>query len=159
MTKVKLYSSTGIVKSLQSLSAAQHSLYSQVVVLVILVRVMPPTNATSERSFSYLQRFKSYLQSTMTHLRLNSTMLLHVHKDLTGHLNLIVISLQISRSTDQKYLVCWKNKKEFQKLVICTSCGKASKYIHCTWVFAAVTWLSICVHYSYLYLAMYLPTS
>ena len=51
------------VEYLQSLSAAQHSLqlYSQVVVLVSLVLLMPATIATSECSFSCFRRIESYL--------------------------------------------------------------------------------------------------
>ena len=80
------------VEYLQSLSVAQRIFYSQVIILVSLVLVMPATNATSERSFSCLRRVKSYLRSTMIQLRLNSTMLLHVHKDLTDELNLIEVA-------------------------------------------------------------------
>ena len=50
-----------IVEYFQSLSMAQCSFYSQVVILVSLVLVMPATNAASERSFSCLRRVKSYL--------------------------------------------------------------------------------------------------
>jgi len=45
-------------------------------------------NAISERSFSAKQRIKTYLRSTMSQGRLNSTMVLHIHKDLTDHLGL-----------------------------------------------------------------------
>ena len=44
-----------IVEYLQSLSVAQRSFFSQVVILVSLVLVMPATNAASERSFSCLR--------------------------------------------------------------------------------------------------------
>ena len=122
-----------IVEYLQSLSAAQRSLYSQVVVLVTLVLVMPATNATSERSFSCLRRIKSYLQSTMTQLRLNSTMVLHVHKNLTDNLNLIEVANDfVANKQEHRSKVFGLFKQnEFQKLAVCTSCGKASKCIHC----------------------------
>lgn len=60
--------------------------------LITLILVMPATNATSERSFSALCRVKSYLRSTMSQARLNSLMILHVHKDLTDQLNLIEVA-------------------------------------------------------------------
>ena len=121
-----------IVEYLQSLSAAQRSLYSQVVVLVTLVLVMPATNATSEHFFSCLRRIKGYLGSTMTRLRLNSTMVLHVHKDLTDNLNLIEVANDfVANKQEHRSKVFGLFKQnEFQKLAVRTSCGKASKYIH-----------------------------
>ena len=72
----------------QSLSTSQRDLLSEVGRLLQIVLVMPATNATSERSFSALRRVKSYLRNTMGQERLNSLMVLHVHKELTDELNL-----------------------------------------------------------------------
>ena len=58
---------------------------------------MPATNAVSERSFSSLHRVKSYLRVTMSQTRLNSLMVLHVHKTLTDSLSLIDIGNDLSR--------------------------------------------------------------
>ena len=77
-----------IIECIKSLSTAQRSMISEVITLVDLLLVMPASNATSERSFSALRRIKSYLRSTMTQQRLNSLMILHVHKDKTDSLNL-----------------------------------------------------------------------
>jgi len=77
---------------LKSLSKAQQSFFSQVVVLVTLILVMPATNASCERSFSALRRIKTYLRSTMAQLRLNSLMVLHVHKELTDKLNILEVA-------------------------------------------------------------------
>ena len=41
-----------------------------------------------ERSFSALRGAQTYLRNTMTQQRLNSLMLLHVHKDETDKLDL-----------------------------------------------------------------------
>ena len=71
-----------------SLSPAQLSLISNVIYLMQLIRVMPATNASLERSFSALRRVKSYLRATMKQDRLNYLMLLHVHKDKTDELDL-----------------------------------------------------------------------
>ena len=64
------------------------SLLSQVKRPLQLILVMPATNSTSERSFSALRRFKSYLRATMTQERLNYLMLIHVHKERTDALDL-----------------------------------------------------------------------
>ena len=50
--------------------------------------MIPATNAVSERSASALRRVKTYLRSTMSQLRLNNLMILHVHKQRTDELNL-----------------------------------------------------------------------
>ena len=73
---------------LRSLNQAQQTVYSQVVVLVKLILVMPATNTTSERSFLALRRIKSYLRSTTGQLQLNSLMVLHIHKDRTDKLTM-----------------------------------------------------------------------
>ena len=73
---------------LQQITPGDRSLLSQVVLLMKLILVMPATNATSERSFSALRRIKTYLRSTMKQERLNSLMVLHVHKDLIDALDL-----------------------------------------------------------------------
>ena len=57
---------------------------------------MPATTATCECSFSALRQIKSYLRSTMSQQRLNSLMLLYVHKDKTDMLDL--------RKTGQEYV-------------------------------------------------------
>jgi len=48
-----------------------------------LILVLPATNATSEGSFSAMQRVKSHLRATMGWERLNNLMELHVHKEWT----------------------------------------------------------------------------
>ena len=65
---------------LQKITPGERSLLSQVVLLMKMILVMPATNTTSERSFSALRRIKTYLRSTMKQERLNSLMVLHVHK-------------------------------------------------------------------------------
>jgi len=49
--------------------------------------VIPVTDATSEHSFSALKRVKTYLRNTVGQERLNSHMVLHVHKELADELN------------------------------------------------------------------------
>lgn len=47
---------------------------------------------TAERSFSVLHRVKTYLRSTVSEERLNSVILLHIHKDKTDSLNLTKVA-------------------------------------------------------------------
>lgn len=65
-------------------------MYSEIAVLIELFFVMPAINATSERMFStlILRRIKSYLRSTMSQVRLNNLMILHVYQEETEKLDL-----------------------------------------------------------------------
>ena len=72
-----------IHRHFQSLPKSQSMLLSQVARLVKFVLLVPATNAVSERSASVMRRIKMYLRTTMTQLRLNNVMMLHIHKDLT----------------------------------------------------------------------------
>lgn len=78
-----------VLSFLQDLSAARKEFFSEVIILVKLILVMPATNASSERAFSALRRLKTYLRNTITQQRLNHALLLHVHKDKTDQLNLV----------------------------------------------------------------------
>ena len=61
---------------------------SEICKLLRLILVIPATNAVSERSASALRRLKTYLRSTMSQVRLNNLMILHIHKQRTDKLNL-----------------------------------------------------------------------
>ena len=50
--------------------------------LLQLFATLPVTSATAERSFSLLDRLKTYLRSTMGEDRLNGLALANVHKDI-----------------------------------------------------------------------------
>ena len=86
-----MYTLYCVVKYLRDLIPIQRVLVSQVCTLASLILVLPATNATSERSFSTLRRIKSYLRSTMTQVRLNNAMLLHIYGNMTESLNFIDI--------------------------------------------------------------------
>ncbi len=72
--------------------SSQIHLISQVGKLLMLLLVMPATNAQSERSFSAVRRIKSYLRTTMSQQRLNHLMILHVHQSETDNLDLIQVA-------------------------------------------------------------------
>ena len=50
--------------------------------------VCPASTATAERSFSHLQRIKSYLHNTMSQQRLVSLMLLSAYPEMVDNLNI-----------------------------------------------------------------------
>ena len=77
-----------IVKILCNLSSPQQVAFSEVLVAMKLLLVMPATNACSESTFSALRRLKNHLRATMSQQRLNNLLILHIHKDETDSLNL-----------------------------------------------------------------------
>ena len=78
--------------TLSQLSSAQQLAFRNVWVLMKILLVMPATNASSEHSFSGLQRIKTYLRTTMAQKRLNDLMVLNIHKEKTDLLNLAVVA-------------------------------------------------------------------
>ncbi len=56
--------------------------------LLLLYLTIPVTTATAERSFSALNRIKTYLRCTMTQHRLNHVIIPHIHKEKLDQLDL-----------------------------------------------------------------------
>ena len=102
--------------------------------LSIISLVMPATNAASEQSFSSLRKVKSYLRSTMAQSRLNSIMLLHVHKDLTDQINLVDVANDfVDNKLDHRSTVFGQFMElEFKGICACSSCSKVTKCMNCT---------------------------
>ena len=78
-----------LLTDIVSFVKSNKELFSELVILIKLILVMPATNATSERSFSAMRRLKSYLRSSMSQRRLNNLMVLHIYKEKTDQLDLI----------------------------------------------------------------------
>lgn len=91
-----------------SLSKGQCQLIHQVLRLLQLILVMPATNATSERSFSALRRVKTYLRSTMSQVRLNNLLLLHVHKNCTDSLDARIVGNDFVEGSEHRLRVFGK---------------------------------------------------
>ena len=76
--------------------------YSQIVIALKLILVLPASNCTSERSFSAMKRIKTYLRTTMSQKRLNWLMILHVHKERTDKLSIErIVNLFVSRNEER----------------------------------------------------------
>ncbi len=73
---------------------------------------MPATNSSSERSFSAMRRIKTYLRSTMLQERLNSLMVIHVHKELTDNLNMKDVANEFVQISDRRLHVYGKFQTE-----------------------------------------------
>ena len=97
-----LHDFSSVIRFLREFSDSQSSLIPEVCRFASLILVMPATNAVSERSFSSLRRVKSYLRATMSQTRLNSLMVLHVHKSLTDSLSLIDIGNDFVKGSNHR---------------------------------------------------------
>jgi len=76
------------------------TLFPNIVKLIQLLRVIPATSATAERSFSCLRRVKTWLRSTMSQTRLNSMVILHANRLVLPHVDTVIdefISLNDTR--------------------------------------------------------------
>ena len=65
---------------------------SKVSRLLSTTLTIPVTSASAERTFSALHHLKNFLRSTITQPCLNSVMLLHIHKDKTDDIDLLVVA-------------------------------------------------------------------
>lgn len=92
----------------KSLSPAQRGCMSEVCTLLKLLMVVPATNAVSERSASGVRRVKTYLRSTMTQMRLNNLLVLHVHKDKTDNIKLECCLNEFVSLNDHRFSVFGK---------------------------------------------------
>lgn len=87
---------------LKNLLPEVRSLFSQVETLVRLLLVVPSSSAEAERSFSSLRRLKTWLRSTMSQTRLNSTAICHIHQNKLDHLDRARICEQFISANDQR---------------------------------------------------------
>ena len=89
LKEVKDINLLDIIKYIKSLSPTLKSFFSEIITLVTLILVMPATNALSERSFSQLQRIKTYLRTTMSQERLNH---LNAYQEELDSVNLVDVA-------------------------------------------------------------------
>ena len=70
--------------------------------LLRLFLTLPISTAIAERSFSSFKRLKINLRSTMTQLRLNNLIVLHVHKNLSDDLDLTSIAMEFISGNESR---------------------------------------------------------
>jgi len=61
--------------------ACHADIYPNVYILLTILRTLPVSTATSERSFSTMRRLKTYLRSSIGNERMTGLALLSIHKD------------------------------------------------------------------------------
>ena len=62
----------------------------------------PVTSATAERSFSSLQRIKTFLRSTMTYQQLINLFMVYVHSVQTDSLNLVSVAKEFALANTRR---------------------------------------------------------
>ncbi|CAF2033434.1 unnamed protein product [Rotaria magnacalcarata] len=78
-------------------------MFCEYTTLIRLYLTVPVTTATAERSFSAMNRVKTYLRSSMTQQRLIHVIMHHIHKERLDELDLNTIcSTFISRNQSRK---------------------------------------------------------
>ena len=82
------------------MSVAKRAMFGELIKFVSLIVVISASNAVSKRSFSAMHRVKTYLRSVMSRERLNSLIVLHIHKDLTQDLDLKDIGNEFCAKSD-----------------------------------------------------------
>ena len=82
-------------------------MFSEVKMLLTLFYVIPVSSATAERSFSALRRIKKFtktiLRTTITSQRLNSVVVMNVHRELTDALDITAVETTFAKT----YLGDW----------------------------------------------------
>ena len=71
-----------LVKHFRKMHQETRCLYSELIKLVKILLLLPITSCSAERSFSVMNRIKSYLRSTMGQERLNNLCLLHAYPEV-----------------------------------------------------------------------------
>ena len=61
---------------------------SEIITQLKLIMMIPATNAVNEHSGFAVCKVKNYLKSTMSDVRFNILLILHVHKERTDYLQL-----------------------------------------------------------------------
>jgi hypothetical protein len=94
-----------VLAFLHGLSKGQRDYFRQVCHIAALIKVMPATNAASERSFSAMRRIKSYLRSTMGQARLNHLMTLSMYKEELDKMDLISVANEFVQGSEHRLRV------------------------------------------------------
>ena len=91
-----------IVKEFRNFPKFQQELMQQVKIAIKVWLLAPARNAVSERSASAVRRICTYLHTRSSQELFNNCMVLSVHKDDVGKLNLIDIANEFCRESDQR---------------------------------------------------------
>ena len=98
--KTKPVSFRDVYKEIKSCAKGEPGLISNIVHTIKLLLVNPATSCTPERSFSTAPRLKTWLRATMKSKRFNSLAVLHMHKEMTGGIDLIEVGNEFASARE-----------------------------------------------------------
>ena len=122
VTAIKKVSTLRTLCEIMNDVTSSKTMFSEVLTLLRIVLTIPVTSATAERAFSALRRLKTFLRSSMSQVRLNHVMLLHIHKERTDKLRLLDVANCFISVNDRR--------KFFWKLLKFMSCHYQCVCIH-----------------------------
>ena len=94
-----------VIVSVRTMVPEVKEIFSEVVAVARLMLVFPVSSCESERSFSALRRLKTWLRTTMSQQRLNSSSVCHVHKHMLDEVDLVSVAREfVSKNTIRKNL-------------------------------------------------------
>ena len=103
-----------VLEKFTCLSSAEQSHFSEVVNVLRLILTMSATNAVSECSASALCLIKTYLRTSISQLRMNNVMVLHVHKQSLDQMNMVEVANNFAADSEHwltlfgKFTKCYK---------------------------------------------------
>ena len=92
LPEVKFVTSIRTICDSMSSCKYYQDMLSSVHLLIRLYLTFPITSSTSERTFLALKRVLTSVRSRMTEKTLNNCLLLHIHKDISDNLDLLLIA-------------------------------------------------------------------
>ena len=104
LTTIKAVSNHHTLCEILSDVPSNKSMLREVFHLLRILLTIPVTTATAERTFSCLQRLKTFLRSTMSQPQLNHVILLHIHKDKTENIDVVQIAKEFISVNDRRKL-------------------------------------------------------
>ena len=69
---------------------------------------MPATNAVSECSTSALHLIKTYLRTSMSQLKMNNLVVLHIHKQSLDQMNMVEVATDFVAASEHRLTFIWK---------------------------------------------------
>lgn len=91
-----------ILVKIKKLPEPEKSMISEIITICKLILVNPATSAAGERSFSAVQRLKTWLRSTMTQARFSNLTILNANKQRTDKLCLISVANEFVTCRDKR---------------------------------------------------------
>ena len=102
LPEVKVITSIRSICDAMTSCKSYQDMLSSVHLLIRLYLTFPISSSTSECTFSALKRLLTSVRSRMTEKTLNNCLLLHIHKEITDNLDLLIIAKEYISVSDER---------------------------------------------------------